>query len=620
MSDSSARDLRRPSSEQAASAAPRAAAWGLATGAPLPTWAVVAIFCVGGALAGVAGFAVPRWLKVEATLTRSVYYIEWLHVFLIANVMVLLARAHEADWAATLRRAAPALGAGVALATVTFLATGPEFRVLADETNLLGSSLSLWLNGTYRNITEGYYYYDTFHVQSSVLDGRPAVYPFLMAVLHSVLGFNPAHAYYVNFAAAAGSIALAAWIGTRLGGRLVGVISALLLVASPTFALTSASAGYDVLNHLLLLLTFWQMLWFLDRPSTLRLELLALIAVAAAGCRYESILLIVPVAVAALTRWRRLAWTPGSIARLLIVPFLYVPLVWQRQLVSATNGGEVLTDKPVFGLQHLGRNLPNLAEFLLDWRIKNYPMVPAITCGAALGLGLLLWRMRGRWRSPHGFVLAAAMVMVPVLAAIHLGYYLGDIRQAFLHRLGILYATPFALLTAYFLVTLTRRVKWEAAAVVVALAFCVHGLGRSGVNEQGRWLLLFREYKGIMGFLETKPREGTMMVSDRPGMYASHMYGAMNIASLNRRVDDVLGGIKRRLYWNVYVEQKVYYDKPWAPEPAIDARYQTETVHEFQNDSRYLVRISRIVLDDPFVGPPAPPSLPVAFGPWKPSH
>lgn len=564
---------------------------------------------LGGVVAALASYALPQEYLNTETVVHTVFYVLWAHVLLTARAAHQLARYERWNWRQTLRAWAWPVGLGFVGAAVIHGAIDAEFRVLADETNMIGSSLSLFMQRLYRNVTEGYFYYDQFHPITTVMDKRPGLYPFLMYLLHCLFGYNAYHGFVVNFFASAASIAMMIRIGLKAGGRAFAAFATLGLIATPIFLLGAASSGFEVLNQLLLLVTFWQLWRFLEEPSVPRLELLLLSGLLAAQVRYESILVLLPIGVAALYRFRSLFETK-MVYTIALIPLLVVPLNWQKALTSALNDGDSKSTV-IFGVQHLTKNAQFFCEYLFDPKGKSYPMAPGFSIAAALGLAMLGWDLYKRKNAQKRLLTALAGGVLVLIIMVQLSYYLGDPRQAAAQRIGITYSGAIAALGALAFCRLAEVKRLGGLAWGLAVALTVNGFARAAANDQGKSLLLYREYKTTLAFVEKFSRVGTLVVADRPGMFAVHRYGAISDEKLAKNADDIKSGMKRKLYTNVLMEQKIYYSEKEPPKPPMPKEFVGETLFEYQNDSRYFVRISKLSpAPKALVGPPVEAAKP----------
>ena len=557
---------------------------------------------IGSALvATMGGFAWPYIGDAEFAVVNYYYHFMWVLVICLSAVILDFWRG-KSLLEATERSRLLTIGTVGILGILTIIfATEWEFRILADEANLLGLSLAMNLDRTYRNIIEGSFYYDAFHPTVYSTDPRPALHPFLVSLLHDFFGYSANHSFVINLVAATLVLSLLFHIGRQLGGLAAGVFVAILMVANPIFTLGATSSGFEPLNILFVTFTLWSVYKFLTDPSPQRLAMMVFSAVATVHCRYESVILLLPVATAIIYRWKELRFDRGSYL-LLVAPLLLLPYAWQRSYSALAH--EVDASKPVFSATYIPENLTQFARFAFDRGGSKFPMNPYLACLVAGGLVLLaglLFRRRDKSREREAAFLAT--IGVGGVFMVHMACWVVDYRTVAVQRYAISYASAFALLGAWPLARLVtvrygRLLAWGAAFFIL-----FQGLAKAGHNTQGRWLTLYREYKTNLEFLTKWPRQGTLFICDRPGMYAVHKYGAMSFESANKNPNSVLDGIRRKLNPNIFVEQRIYYDKPGKPSPELSPKMPTETVYEYQNDSQYYIRISRIV---------APPHLPLS--------
>src|SRR5262249_23121607 len=78
------------------------------------------------------------------------------------------------------------------------LSVEPSFRVLADEANLVGVSRSLFYHRTANFTVAGKWYFENFWDLNVVTDRRPALFPFLVSLLHLVRGYHAENAFTLN--------------------------------------------------------------------------------------------------------------------------------------------------------------------------------------------------------------------------------------------------------------------------------------------------------------------------------------------------------------------------------------------------------------------------------------
>lgn len=550
------------------------------------TRVLLALTATSGAAAAAAGIlwrdpdAVTPWFE------RSVFH------FLALTVALLGVALHESRrvWARFDRATAWQLGLGLGLTVLAFVAVGTDWRILADETNLSATSLSLYLNQRFFNITEGTRYFGYFHVVAGGTPSRPGFFPFLVSILHLVRGFHPENAFVVNFGACAALLGLVAKLGNETGGARFGALAAVLTAAFPLHALCATSGGFETINVVFVLWVALLLLRFLRDATASRLELMCLVALLGAQCRYESAVLLGVPLVAFALRARTLLGGGGFSWRLPVMPLLALPILWHRfALHELPHRGQAgLDEHAPFGIEHLGRNLGHTVEFLFDPRV-SYPSSPGIAVLAVAGAGVLVHRIVRVRRSPAVLPFAGIVLLVlGALFAAHMTFALGDFRTAFNARIALVYVPVLALLAAGALDRLAASPRLRPLCTVVALGLLLFGTARAAHNERGKALTLFREHKRVLEILRPFPKESVAVISDVPGLYVGQGYGAVGFGSL----DEMAQSFQRHLFTDVLVIQHVAYTG--AMTPTVAPMYELEPIGQFQNEGVEYVRVARL--------------------------
>ena len=160
--------------------------------------ALLAASSVGAAGAALMAFRRP----IEAGLfARTAFWVLWVLVVMgaWAVTVAVVERLREGDGRRWRRDAALSLGLCLALSAVVFLAVPSQFRVLADETNLLSKSLAMYRKGEFFNWVEGYFLMDDFFPVLQAVPHRPGLFPFLTYLVHAISGYSVKAPFVVNF-------------------------------------------------------------------------------------------------------------------------------------------------------------------------------------------------------------------------------------------------------------------------------------------------------------------------------------------------------------------------------------------------------------------------------------
>ena len=241
----------------------------------------------------------------------------------------------------------------------------------------------------------------------------------------------------------------------------------------------------------------------------------------------------------------------------------------------------------------------------MDWKQAAYPSNLAITAAAVAGamiLAINVFKNRKKMDDHRHHTLRWALALSVLAAACIIGaqlcYYMGDIAEPAMQRFAIAYAPAIAFPAAYFFwrcYLWTRQSLFIPGCLVIVFFL---GMSIAGRNPLGKTLVLFREYKSFLNFVQQFPVPGTLVVTGRPGMFTVHGYGAISHETFTNRAKEWKTNMERKLFTNVVMEEFIHYDQVKNPRQELPPEFHTETLYEYQNDAEYYVRFSRILVKD----------------------
>lgn len=547
---------------------------------------------VGLVAAGVAEAAIAQWLFVHGT-----YYAMMATVLCWAGVELHAAghvrREGVTRWA---KDNAPGLVLAVLVTLATALAVEPALRVLSDEANLVGVSRNLFASKTATLTVSGKNYYDSYWDIDVILDRRPTLFPFLVSLLHALLGYSYRNAFHLNLLVLAAFIFLSYRLAKDLGGKTAALVTALFVVAHPTALMTARSGAFDLFSALLGLLVVKKVLDHVRAPSPGTLATLWMTLCLFAESRYESVLFM-PLVLLFLLVSRSLtaaALRPYSFVYALS-PVYLAPRVFQAKLLG--NVPEQEAGAITFSAGHFLHNLVDYFRPLLS------PFDHPAHAGAVIGLGLVGVGLWLRWLVPRlrpadqrppevRFALFVAAWLI-LQAIISFTYVWGQAQHPSAARLFIALDTFFAFAAGWALVRLGAR--WRPfVSVLIAAAVLVAALPVAAQHRMFNRLTQTRESATTWKFFEGLPDKRILIVTDRPNHFAIMGYGAMSFEGA--RADPYLFvALERHLFRDVYVIQQIRLSTK-EPYPGYETwpDRKLEPVLEFQNDADVLVRVSRV--------------------------
>lgn len=488
-------------------------------------------------------------------------------------------------------------GAGLlfalAVAASVFISVKPEFRVLADEANLLGVSRSMVYERRADIVTMSKNYYHNAHPVARESEKRPHMYPFFTSLVHAVSGYRPANAFAVNF------ILLAALLGSvfvffrGLYGQLPAYAAVLITASQPLLALTASSGGMEFMYAAFMFFSFLALRRFLREPSGGSFATLWFTLAVMANVRYEGPAVMAAVGLALLLSGRlkreQLASWP-----FLLTPLMLLPAFCQRfcMAINYQNPSGV----PAFSPAHLWPNFLSFLRVNLDFS-SFYPYSPAIAIIGAVSALLILalvFRDGGPEVRERRTVFYASLAGFMAYGLITFSYHAGVPLEQASARLFIPFILSLSLTAAALLCRIAAR-KPAAGPVILSLAaalFITH-VPTAAENRYMNLLILTRQHKHEAAFLERLGEKNMLVVSDRPRLFTVRGYGAVNFWYARNNSGELLEGLERKLYPGIVVMQEVLYStgKPTAetdPGPA----YSLTPLYEVQNTADSYIRVA----------------------------
>jgi len=443
-----------------------------------------------------------------------------------------------------------------------FMAVQPDFRILADETNLLGISQTMYDRHECSNPTQAWrYYHDFRYVLTDVVDMRPAFFPFMVYVAHALTGYRPENAFVVNALAAFAILALFYLLLQNFFGRFYATVGMGLVASFPLFALYVTSAGFETVNLLCLILLTVLMFNFIKNRSAENAELAFLLLPLLAQTRYESALTVVvaiPMVLYLLPKEQYEKLTFRSV----FVPLLFLPVAWLRIVTYSEKAFQVSSVDQAFGLDLFYRNLQKAVTFFAGFN-RDYGMVPVLGFFAVAGFVSILvdsFEKRDNLKSDSCWLSAFIAGAVIVHAAARFFYFWGDLTLQFTSRLGLVFLPVMAFLSLCFIMRLQRQTGFARSwAAIFVLVLIIHGWPVAGQNAAVRDIYYYREFRSARDWLEREHPEKKhyIIVSDLANLYIPLNYSAVNHSGLEKNSEKILKALQKGTWQYLIIIQKI---------------------------------------------------------------
>jgi hypothetical protein len=419
-------------------------------------------------LALVAGCSLWNSAETPQLIRYSSYYFMWALVLTWIYQVFAYLKSLSFEPLPFLRQHRVGLLLTFAVSIGIFLTTNPQLRVLSDETNLLGVSKSMAFQKTVDNPIMGLWYYDNYWTLEAALDKRPFLFPFLVSILHSALGFNYHHVFWINFIALFAFLFSVFRIAEKFTHqKLVGCAGVFLIVAQPLILLTATSGGFDFFSAAILLMVFTTLYLFLKHPNVNTLALLWVHLLAFLNVRYESILLAFIIGTSLIVlkqiKW---AYLEERFWLYTLSPWLLLPRVWQTFL--KWDAQQTPPGVSAFSFQHLSDHIQkfilNFAHF--DFYFPYATLVNLVSLALLFHLFWLITRNKIKF-SPVGRRFAAiAGIGLASTFILNLSYHAGEFNHPTRGRYFILPMLYFSLVPLLYYI----KVKTFRASSLLAFA------------------------------------------------------------------------------------------------------------------------------------------------------
>jgi hypothetical protein len=493
-----------------------------------------------------------------------------------------------------------------AVSTVVLLAVAPAFRVLADEANLVGVSRNLYYKQTANFSVTGKWYFENFWGINNVIDRRPALFSFLVSLVHVVRGYHAENAFHLNAILFVLFVFSSYRLAKCFGGELFGVAAAIAVAVTPNTVVAARSAGFDFLALFLLLIIVQSFHDYLKSPTPRRLAILTLNFCLFANVRYEGWALIIVAAVIlfALRLVKRDQFRGFGFVYAL-VPIFLLPRYWQT--VAKANDWEQPLSRSLFRLSSFAANGRDYIKVMAHPLALQGPHSPLMMILGLGGCVLLLRELFLALQKKIWFHARFALFVAALLGAetvISFTYIWGQPLHSASARLFIWLDTFVAFAAAWALTVLGRHfampfapLQRRSGAPVTILASLSLLAMHVPVASEARFvnaLILSRQTAQTWRFFEKLGEKRILILSDRPGLFTIMDYGALDISLANEDRSPLVE-LSRHLYQDVYLVQEVEL-ATGQPLPAFVGwpDVETETMIEFQSDDSLSIRIVRV--------------------------
>ena len=457
-----------------------------------------------------------------------------------------------------------------------FCMAPPKFKILNDETNLIGVSMSMYRSKKVSLPVQGFNLGFKKPEYKNTLDKRPLLYPLLVSFVHGLRGYSAFNGFVVNFICGILVLFIFYLFIYDHFPRIYALLSILIIASLPNFVIWVTSSGFEALNLLFIIITIFLFNRVIVTRNIQQAELLFLTLVLVSQCRYESVVFTTAILFLLPMLLKKESISGWSIITF-ISPVLFIPIIWLNRLFAdlpvvnklAANVAQVPNLFEAFNFSNLLSNTPpNLMVFLgLDPHLGFSWLISAMSiAGIYLMTKRLIIDFRGasvQFRTMWFF----GLLTFSLLYFIQVSFYLGNMALYTQNRFAMAYL-PYMVLPAIFFVHEVLKNTNNSKKIFVSIFFVFHLFFFWPYGSQQ---LLFNtgaipyEYNKTLRYIKDnfKNNSDILVISERPYLYTVHYSGAVDFAYANQNTEIILDQY-RKDFDHILVLQKYLY-KTQAP-------------------------------------------------------
>ena len=493
-----------------------------------------------------------------------------------------------------------ALIASVIIVILFFWVSPPEYRILADEANLLSTSKSLYENKNVFVSLEEFNILGQKQEISFSLDKRLVFFPYILHLIHCLKGYSPDNVFIVNAIASFGCLFLLYFLTQSLWGKYYGYTSLLLLASYPLFIRYSMSAGYDVLNLFFALLSFLCFCKFCKDSSMQNTNLLIYTVALFSYTRYECSVMAIVIMVFALIIQSKKELEKLNPA-FCIYPLLFVPNAWIMFFANTNTYLQVDKGEQVFSLDYLLNNLSNAFYFFLEFDSKQESIF-IVALMAILSVFIFIEKYAKNKSETLAIIkrykyhLSLVSIFLLIQIIIKFSYKYGDITIAENARFGMTFLPFVIFLCIYFIKHfLQKQTKYNTIVLLLVMMSMLQYWAKTQNNFHDRAKSIsYRVFQTFRNFLEEnyKDKNDLLIASDYSNFLTPLKYNSISIETLNKNFSILKTYIKENKYWNKLIVIQVFENGIYNKECVVKENKDFEIVYEKAIRDNSFIRFS----------------------------
>lgn len=490
----------------------------------------------------------------------------------------------------------PGMLLALVMTFIVFATVPVQFKILGDETNLLSVSQDMYYHKGAYIISMADFSNGSPHVLDVSIPNRPLLFPFVINLIHSILGYRPENAFILNFILMFILLAGVYIVTQKTIDTPTAVAGIFLILSYPIISISATSGGYDLFSTLLFTLILTVFYQFLKSPDAKGLAFLWLSLLMFSNIRYESCIYFLIIFVAA-TRFSKFSYFKEFAYVYVLTPMLSLPFVWQRFLSQGTY--ENPSHIPLFSIQSF---IKHGKIFLQNFLNLNFdlPYSGLLNLAAILIIGYGIKQIVTRKVKLTSIQIKFAIILVlcvAVVLVIVLSHHFGRYDRPTQARL-FMYFSVFCALTPIFLKAIypdwISGKKLLIASVAIFLFYHPVAGHHAFINN----MVITRIHQHAQTHLKNLNDPNVLVITAYAGQYTALNFSAVTFQYANLHRRDLRAKLKAHRYSKIIVLQEIDYttNRPKWGNQRLDPRFKLKAVEEIQVLNDRFLRISRLAM------------------------
>ncbi len=441
------------------------------------------------------------------------------------------------------------------------------FKIVMDEVMLVGTSMNMHFTRTVLAPIRGADVQGVFRIFEGVLDKRQLFFPFLVSILHDLIGYRPENAFVLNAILAFVFLALVNALGRKLAGRMAGWLGVALFTGLPLLGQNATGAGFELLNIVMILATMLLGARYVERRDGPSFCAFCYSAMLLTQVRYESAIFLVPVAAIILWVWARegRATLPWPV---MVLPLLMVHCALHMRIFDIRASSWQLQSKPEFSkpfsVSYVTDNVAHALGFLFG-KSSDQPNsleLSALGC-VALIFFILLAVKKARTlpgESPASLVCLIFSVGFAAQLGIMMCYFWGRFDDPVIRRLSLPTLLWMVVAVLAVLPQFPRPAVVKALLGAAVLGILAQGVPSMASHAYNQEYLAGLETQWRCQFMADQPQKDYLAIDNDSILWVTHQVSATSVGAAISRKVDLAFFMRTHTFSNVFVFQRYLVD------------------------------------------------------------